>query len=329
MTNALLQQAKQLAQTGDLGDQSVAQKGFKKFVIPAGVTTARFIGYVEIGKQPQRAFEGKPKPDTEVVRLTFELNGTKYMRDISKEGEPEKLIPSTITVDMPLSMNEKSKFFKLMQKMKGDKDVKHMVELLGNAYVITITHNKGKGDKVYANMYTKVEGWCIRQPIQVDAISGESTPIPVPEVQGDISLLLQKTPTIEQWNSIFIDGTFKKKVGEEEIEVSKNFIQFLALGASNFEGSELEKVLTASGNLAALLSAKVVSDNAYAAGAPAKEASADKQEEKAPESIPQTITPADDTPPPTEGPGPSDEQLEETAAAGGNPLEALGLAPKG
>ena len=335
--STLLEQIAAAKAANAIADQTEAQKGFVRKVTPEGTTTARLISYVEIGKQPQRAFQGEAKADALEARLTFELNGQAYMRDVSKEGEPAKMVPTLYTETITISMNEKAKFFKLFIKMRGAQKVTHMAELVGQGFIVTIKHKKSQdGKKTYANIYNPVDGWRVSPPVETSAATGLTTEVPVPECDGDIQVLLQAAPSIEQWNSIFIDGEREIKNGDVTTKVSKNFVQFKCLAASDFKGSALEALLKAEGILTVLQAAAKIADDAYLAGKPA-----DKPAEKAVDtnkSVPETMdAPAEETAPervteaiPQEE-TPAEEVKEETPAetpsdeAAVNPLEALGL----
>ena len=268
MTN-LLAQAKT---AGETTDQTEVQSGFVYEVAPAGYTTARFIGYVETGKQPQRAFEGVAKPDAPEVRLTFELNGPKHTVEYEHEGE-KKTRTNTQRENIAISMNEKANFHKLLNKMiAGRSGIKHMAEMLGEGFLIKLSHNKSKdGKKTYANMKTTADGWQIGAPATTDPITNETTVLKVPEATQDIQLLLWDTPTADQWASVFIDGTYEREVDGVKVTKSKNFIQDECMSASNFVGSPLEALVAGTDDLIKELTA------------PAKEEKPVVKEEAAPE----------------------------------------------
>ena len=235
--------AAQAAQAAETADQSVQEGGFKREVAPAGFTTARFVGYVETGHQPQNPYQGVEKPDAPEVRLTFELNGPKQINEYQKDGETHTFTNSQ-REKITIGVNEKSNFQKLFKAMlAGRSDIKHMAMLLGEGFLIKITHNQSKdGKKTYANM--KTDGvWNIQAPAVTDPISNETTILDVPAATLPIQLLLQAAPTKEQWDSIFIDGTYTKKEGDKEIQVSKNFLQEECKAASSFVGSALEAMI--------------------------------------------------------------------------------------
>lgn len=266
MTNSLLNNIQNMVEAGTLGDQTVTQTKFVRQIAPEGVTTARLVGYVELGYLPQRPWQGEEKPDAPMVTLTWELNGKAYMKNIAKAGEPENLVPTMHRETIKLSTNERAKYFKLFNKMRRqDKPVKHMAQLLGEGCIIRIKHNASKKDPSikYANIYTAVDGWMVTPPIETSAVSGETTEVPVPPAVTPMQLLLQSNPSIPQWNSIYIDGTYTKKINGADVTLSKNFVQYKLLGASSFSGSPLESLLKDNNLLAGLLADKNISDSAY------------------------------------------------------------------
>lgn len=221
-------------------DQTEVSKGFVREVAPAGFTPARFVGYVEVGKQPQRAFEGVEKPDAAEVRLTFELNGPKHITEYEVEGE-KKTRTNLIHITSTISNNEKSNFYKLLQKMLyGRTDITHMAQMLGEGFLVKVTHNASKKDpkKVYANLKSDV--WDIGQASVTDPITNLTTNIPVPAASANIQCLIWNNPSADMWASIFIDGTYEREENGVKVVKSKNFIQDLAMSASNFVGSPLE-----------------------------------------------------------------------------------------
>ena len=89
-----------------------------------------------------------------------------------------------------------------------------------------------------------------------DPISNETTILDVPAATMPIQLLLQAAPTKEQWDSIFIDGTYTKKDGDTEIQVSKNFLQEECKASSSFVGSPLEAMIAGLSGVAADIAAE-------------------------------------------------------------------------
>lgn len=247
--NTLIAQAK--AGTENLEDQTkVSEGGFEFETAPAGYTPARFVGYVEVGKRKQKPYQGKPKPDTEEVRLYFELNGEKHQREVEVDGV-KKTFTNIISVKVAKKLNDKAGFTKLFKKMLYGRDsITHMAQLLGEGFLIQIVHNKvpgvdGKPERTFANMKDDDGNWLIQAPSYTDPLTNESKPVPVPAPSQPVKLLLWDNPSKEQWESIFIDGTRTVK-GEDgtEKEVSKNWLQEdIVQNAVNIEGSALMAML--------------------------------------------------------------------------------------
>mgnify|MGYP003642621719 FL=1 len=238
--NNLLNQALEAA---TLDNQTEASSGFTYQVAPAGYTTARFVSYIEVGKQPQRAYQGVEKADAFEARLTFELNGPKHITTYEHEGV-QKTRTNLIRITVTISNNEKSNFFKLLEKMAyGRNDIKHMAQMLGEGFLVQVSHNNSKdGQKTYANLKSDV--WNVGEPATTDPITNETRILAVPEATQDIQLLLWNSPSQEQWDSVFIDGSYEREVDGVKVMKSKNFIQETAMAASNFVGSPLEALVS-------------------------------------------------------------------------------------
>lgn len=227
-------------------DQSITTAGgdFERELPVAGVTVGRFIEYIEIGMQPQRPYEGKPKPDEDEVFLLFELTHPKNVKEIEVNGEKIK-IADQIRIRVSKKTGEKAKFKKIFNKMTYGRPIKHMAQMLGEAFVLTVVHNKAKtGDKVYANINTKEQEWLIGAPVKSDPLEGTTVKLNVPEALHARRIFLWDRPTKATWDSLFIDGTRTvKDAAGAETEVSKNWLQTLILSAKNYGGSPLEAML--------------------------------------------------------------------------------------
>ena len=256
--NDLLNEANEAAD--ELENQSEAKAGgFDRETPPAGPTPARFIGYVEVGKRKQKPYQGKDKPDADEVRLYFEVNGKKHQREITVDGVT-KTVTNIITVKVAKKLDTKAAFFKLFNKMRYGRDIKHMSQMLGEGFLVNVIHNvgeakDGKPAPVYANLKTGGEAgeWTISAPMYLaDPLDPESmTKLLVPEVTQNLRLFLWDKPSKAQWDSLFIDGTrtVKDDKGVER-EVSKNWLQEdIVTGARNFAGSPLQTLLGGLGDL--------------------------------------------------------------------------------
>ncbi len=243
-TNPLLEQARAVAE-----DQTEDVEGFERRLAPIGPSLARFIGYVEIGKRPQKPYKGKAKADAMEVRFSFELCSKKNVYTIG-EGEDAKTVRDVIGIKITKKQGDRAGFVKLLKKMAyGRAEKTNFGSMLGEPFLINIVHNPGKNaqgeDVIWVNMKDENYNYLIGAPAQTDAITGATTVFEVAEPINPLRLLLWDNPTIAQWESIFIDGTRTVKVNGVEIEESKNWLQRdIVTEAVNFEGSPLHQMLS-------------------------------------------------------------------------------------
>lgn len=196
----------------------------------AGRAMARFIEYVEMGIQPQPAFQGKPKAPAPSVRLVFELFGKKYTSEIEVDGV-KKIVQKKLYLTINKSLNKKAKYARIMDEMLYGRDkITHVAAMLGEAFIIDIVHresvNAKKEKKTFANLDK------ISAPFMEDPETGDRKAYAVPKPVSDLKVFLFDTPTIESWESLFIEAE------------GKNFIQETIKKALNFKGSELEDMLS-------------------------------------------------------------------------------------
>lgn len=239
-------------------DHNETKAGFERELPAAGRTVARFIEYIELGKQPQPAFQGKAKPDCEEVRLTFELltNSAKRtdVREIEVDGVKRE-VADRINIQLAIKQGEKAGFKKLYEKMKYGRDgIVHMAQMLGQAFLLDVIHTTGTKDptKTYAGIKDKDGIWHIGAPrILKDAMDDDSwVDLKVREAVSPLRIFLFGNPTKETWASLFIEGTrtVKDDKGVEK-EVSKNWLQEKILSATNYHGSPLEALMNDLGDL--------------------------------------------------------------------------------
>lgn len=229
-------------------DQSEVQEqgNFERVLAPAGRTVGRLIEYIELGMRKQKPFQGKPKPDAEEVRLTFELLGKGHVNEVEINGEKVK-ISNVISVRVAKKFGERAAFKKLFNKLQyGRPDKKHIAQMLGEPFIIDVVHNKPEGsDTTYANIKDKDGNWLISSPFITDALSGETKDISaaVPQSLRSLKIFLWDHATKEMWDSLYIDGTREVKNGDKVEHVSKNWLQELIMTAENFNGSALHTLL--------------------------------------------------------------------------------------
>jgi hypothetical protein len=216
----------------------------------AGKCTARFVEYIELGKQPQRPFQGKPKAPAEEVRLTFELIGKTRGKTVQINGV-DTFIPERFTLTLVKSMNKKAKFAKLFDKMLYGRDgFHHLGQLLGEGFTLEI-HHVQKDDKTYANITDAAGDFTIGSPMYFNGV--ESVPINIPPAKLPIRTFVFTDPRKDEWDALFIDGSRDEKDDKGQIkQVSKNYLQEKIRKATNFHGSALEALLEGSNELASL-----------------------------------------------------------------------------
>ena len=98
----------------------------------AGPTRLRFISYVELGKQ-EDTYMGKPRV-RDTAMLTFELSGPKHKpTDIDGVKHPHR-----ISIELPISLNEKAHFYKLFRALNHAGKATH-IEVSQREHHIQIT----------------------------------------------------------------------------------------------------------------------------------------------------------------------------------------------
>lgn len=231
-------------------DQNETTSGgdFTREIAPAGPTIMRFIEYIELGSHPQKPYKGKEKPDCDMVRLAFELNSPKHIREVEVEGGKKKFA-NVMYVTLAKKFGEKAGFKKLYNKMKYGRDgIEHMAQMLGEGFQGEVIHNtvgEGADQKTYANLSTDDGSWTLKAPVYVDPITEVTQKLPIPEPLNPLKLFLWKNPQKSGWDSLFIDGTRTVKDAKGvEREESKNWLQERIKSAKDFHGSPLETMLS-------------------------------------------------------------------------------------
>lgn len=228
--------AEQQAQTGpDLNKQS----GGDYKPPEAGSTQLRFIEYVETGVhttgQAAGKFGLKTKPR---AQFGFELSGKKHE---PKKLDDGRIIPHIIRFELTIGQGKKndySKLFKLMvQEYPGRKN---FAQLLGEPFRGTVIHRPWKtasGDeRVSADLKNGDAGFTITGITYEDPETNEVRKIKVAPAISDLRLFLWDLADTDQWDSIFIDGTF-------EDGNTKNKLQEKIKAAENFTGSPIYDAL--------------------------------------------------------------------------------------
>lgn len=248
---SLLEEAQEL--TNDIQDQNEVATGFDRVIAQEGTGVARLVSYVELGTRMQ-TYEGKDTKPALEVRLGFEFLDKKHLREIEVDGV-KKTIGTMHYENLTIKLNEKASYYLLFKKLQQGLDVKNMVGLLNKAFIFKVEHNKSKdGKATYANIRNKLEGWLVLPSIidkynDDDEVTGtrDRTEKCIPATQA-LQMFVVERPSVAQWDSVYIPGTYTKKVKSEdgtlvEKEVSKNWIQNKIQDATDWKGSAMEALL--------------------------------------------------------------------------------------
>ena len=260
MTNALLNQVQQAIEENKVQLDMTETKagGFEKRLLPEGTAVVQFTRYIDLGTQKQRAFQGKAKNPIRMAKLGFHIvagmgvdeegNRVAYVQDGNFPilNEP---------FDLALYQNEKAKSVAIFKAMNYAKDATHYVQKLGQLYLLQIgveEYKDAQGKTAKRNKWdlAKLQPPVINAMTGDVAVAGENGIGNTPD--DGYEVFLWDAPTKEQWDSIHIEGTYKKKITNEdgsttEKDVSKNFIQEQIQRATDFIGSPIERLLMSEG----------------------------------------------------------------------------------
>ena len=248
MTFNLLEQLKTEGILEQLPDQSKVVDFVREIPI-AGDTAARLVSYIELGEREQPDYMGTSKKPSPEVMVTFQLLSKKHQKEVEVEGVKTIYYPC-VSTRIAIKRSEKSGFSKLFKKMCYGRECRHMAFLIQEAFILTISHKQTQdGQRTYAT-FKNEDGWQIKAPLVKSGSLDEeaaSTPLAVIEQTVPIKLFIWDRPTIEQWDSLFIDGTYTKKNAEGVEKVhSKNWLQEeMQSKALNYAGSALQTLLFA------------------------------------------------------------------------------------
>lgn len=218
-------------------DEVLSGKGsFERELPAAGPALLRLKSYLELGVHPNK--NNPTYKDTRKVRLTFELHGAQHRISGTKTDGTTYDFPGSISISVGIAGPD-SRFGRLFTKMNYDGDATFMYQLLGKAFLGTITHSEcGK----YANLDANKE-WLIGAPVFTNPMdpSKGAQPVPVPEMDGDAQIFLWEKAGLtdaqvkEMWDAIYIDGT-------REDGTSKNWIQDEIRKSVDFDGSAVSRI---------------------------------------------------------------------------------------
>lgn len=231
--------AQEIADTGP--DLNKTGGGGGEYVPPAeGVTRLRLVGYIETGvhttNSPRYGTKTKAK-----ATLLFELSGPKHEPKVLDDG---RKIPHVIPISLNIGTHEKSLYGKLFRKIAADfPDTKHYTQLLGEAFLGTVVHRTFKRrdgtEGVIADLKDD-QGYTIRGTTYEDPETGDLRKAKVAEPISEPRVFVWDYATLEQWDSLFIDGTYDN--GD-----TKNKWQEQIKSAENFQGSPIYQALVEAG----------------------------------------------------------------------------------
>lgn len=242
-------------------DMTKSQAGGGDYEPPkAGFCFLRLVSYVEVGKHAG-TFQGAPtlKP---YVQMVVEVSGPNHPPGKDANG---KDVPIRVTIEEPYSLNEKAKFFKLVQRLlyKGDK--KHVVQCIGEGYKAKLLHRTYKGrdgkDRVAVEFWDKANAqWTIEAPrseiIDPDTgiPTGEWRVLKVPPMISEGKAFLwdaNEKHLKAMWDSLYIPGEYPERKNDKgeviKPKQSKNVLQNKIKAAVNFKGSPIYNLLLANG----------------------------------------------------------------------------------
>lgn len=242
LNDKLLSQAQNAGAVEDHSEES--KGGFGPRLPEEGVAFARLIGYVELGKQP-REFDGKAKDPAKLCNLVFEVYGKKNRDEFEVDGKTETSYRLLRITNMLVSNSAKSKFRKLFLDMTYGRDIKNMAEMLGEVFKVRIKHNESNG-RTYANLVT-IGGPFKEEEDEDGEISEVDVSNKFKPTKRDLQLFLTKSPTLEMWDSIFIEGEreITEEVDGEKVKstVSNNFLQETIKDSVDWDGSPMQALL--------------------------------------------------------------------------------------
>lgn len=239
----------------------VESAGFEQSLPEPGDAPARLVGYVEMGTHPQPDYQGDSKPPAREIVLTFEVFGTKNTREIEVDGVKKK-VGALLRVNITEKLGKRAKFMRLIGAMRygrSEADKPHISHMLNEVFLVTIRHGVGlKSKKAYATLQSEDGSFMIRRPVvnrynEVGELLGEiDLSDKTPEASIPLRMFLVDNPSLNQWKSIEISGTYKKKIKaddgtEIEEEKSKNFLQDMVRRSLDWSTSPMRALLVDTG----------------------------------------------------------------------------------
>lgn len=239
--SALLQQAQASVDYYET-DLSEVSTGGGGRVYPEGYAFARLVSYVEFGKQP-REFQGQAKDPVLTFRLGFAIWGQPPGQEETyhnADGTPGYIG----TFDMYHGNNSKAGTKVAFDKMNWTGKHKQFFTMLGEPFLLRIKVKEVDGEGGKKRKVNRID---LKETLPPrDPATGSAYPVPEVEDESLYRLFLWNNPTVEGWDSLFIEG-------QSEEGKSKNWMQEKCYEAVDFEGSALHQLLSGGAALPSLM----------------------------------------------------------------------------
>lgn len=119
--------------------------------LEAGTYPARLVQVIDLGLQPQRPYQGQPKPPKHCIMTTYELNDEFMLDD---EGNVDEDRPLWVGEDLPMNPLTSDLAKSTKRYLALDPEQHHEGDwsaVVGEAVNVTIVLNKS-GERVYQNI---------------------------------------------------------------------------------------------------------------------------------------------------------------------------------
>lgn len=135
----------------NLNNQKKGGGGVKQDILEVGTLPARLVRVIDLGIQPQAAYQGQDKPPAHMVDFTYELLDV-FMLD--KDGKEDESKPRWISESFPIHhpSADLAKSTKRAKALDPNEDYDYdLTRMVGAPCMVTIGHKQSKG-KTYANI---------------------------------------------------------------------------------------------------------------------------------------------------------------------------------
>ena len=193
--------------------------GPKQEAMEAGTYPCRVVQIIDLGVQPQRAFEGQPKPPKQHIRITYEFTDEFCLDEDGNEMEDK---PRWLSEEMPFNplSSDLAKSTKRYKAIDPNDDFDgDFTQLINQPCNVTITATQGKG-KNAGNTYNNVSAVTSMRKRDADKC---------PELVNDTLVFLVDDPDMEVWGKM------------------PQWLQDKITEGIEFKGSALDKALNGGG----------------------------------------------------------------------------------